>query len=167
MIPHRLGIVVKTANETFKLMMNLFILQLFVIHIAYKSWKMCDIYSSTLSDKEKVDFGYKIIKFIENDDDSECQLWTGLTFRNGYGKFATRFRGRDYRLLAHRVCFFIYNGFSVLSPSLHVSHLCHRKICVNFEHLSLEPASINNSRKTCLDKQQCTGHDSYAKCIFH
>ena len=65
MIPHRLWIVVKTANETFKLMMNLFILQLFVIHIAYKSWKMCDIYSSTLSDKEKEDFGYKIIKFMK------------------------------------------------------------------------------------------------------
>ena len=127
---------------------------------------MCDIYSKTFSDKEKVDFRYKTMKFIENESGTTCKIWTGQKFRNGYGVFAIRFRGRDYRLLAHRVMYFISNDFLALPAGPHVSHLCHNKVCVNFEHLSLEAANVNNTRKTCLNKRKCTGHDFYASCIF-
>lgn len=46
-----------------------------------------------------------------------------------------------------------------------VSHLCHQKLCINIEHLVLEPRGVNNSRQICNNQQSCTRtHEPF--CIF-
>jgi hypothetical protein len=47
-----------------------------------------------------------------------------------------------------------------------VSHLCHRKWCINPGHLSLEPRGINNQRRQCYNERKCFKHGVYEDCIF-
>lgn len=54
---------------------------------------------------------------------------------------------------------------------LHVSHLCHCSLCVNPDHLSLEPQHLNNSRQRCRDAKVCRRNHlfngkSYPDCLF-
>ena len=49
----------------------------------------------------------------------------------------------------HRVAYMAHSGISDLGEC-DVSHLCHHTLCVCFEHLSLEPRAINNTRKITL-----------------
>jgi len=46
-----------------------------------------------------------------------------------------------------------------------VSHLCHRKQCLNIQHLVLESRAVNNRRQTCYAQGSCTKlHEPF--CIF-
>ncbi|GAA0212632.1 HNH endonuclease [Brevundimonas nasdae] len=56
-----------------------------------------------------------------------CLLWSGPTFRNGYG----RAKGG----LAHRASWVASHG--PIAPGLHVLHRCDTPACVNVGHLSL------------------------------
>ncbi len=50
----------------------------------------------------------------------------------------------------------IPNGYNI-------SHLCHNTMCINKDHLSLEPIAVNNERKKC--KKYCLGHQiGYPLC---
>ena len=49
---------------------------------------------------------------------------------------------------------------------LEISHICHRKNCVNIEHLSQEPHAINMARKTCKQNKKCIGHGVLKDCII-
>lgn len=44
----------------------------------------------------------------------------------------------------------------------HLSCLCHNALCVNVDHIVLEPREIHNQRKTCIASHQCTTHIVYA-----
>lgn len=58
-----------------------------------------------------------------------CHLWTGVPIKTGYGDFAQGKR----KLLAHRVAFFLFNGY--LDVGLQVQHKCDVRNCVNPDHL--------------------------------
>lgn len=45
-----------------------------------------------------------------------------------------------------------------------VSHLCHNSLCINEEHLSVEPHFVNNNRRACTEKNKCISHDPYPQC---
>ena len=49
----------------------------------------------------------------------------------------------------------------------HVSHLCHNKLCIQKDHLNLEPKAVNLSRKMCITGGQCIGHGEYPQCRLH
>ena len=42
----------------------------------------------------------------------------------------------------------------VLTESKDVPHLCHNRCCVQLEHLSYEPHSINNQRLVCKNESE-------------
>ena len=94
-----------------------------------------------------------------------CKLWSG-TQRNGYGILEFRFRGKKIKIPVHRLAYYLHNNCHQLSPDIHVSHLCHDKLCCNVEHLSYEPQRINNKRQTCKSNGECSGHHGFQNCIF-
>jgi hypothetical protein len=94
-----------------------------------------------------------------------CHMWKGRIHTNGYGTLRVTIRGSRYRVTAHRLMYYLFNC-SPLDPDMHVSHLCHHKLCINLSHLSLEPGRINNKRRKCVTKHICQGHAGYARCIL-
>lgn len=95
-----------------------------------------------------------------------CHEWTGPVNKDGYGLYGPCFRGKQVKLTVHRFNFYIHN-IDIFTPDMHVSHLCHNKLCTRLSHLSLEPQSINNRRKTCALEGQCVGHgNSFPRCLF-
>ena len=85
---------------------------------------------------------------------------------NEYAKVRVYLRGKSYSVLRHRLCYFVDNRFEPLPTDLHVSHLCHIKNCCRNDHLSLESASVNNSRKQCAKNHTCSGHPGHPNCVF-
>lgn len=87
--------------------------------------------------------------------------------RDEYAKVRIFLRGHSYAVHRAKVCYFVDNDFQPLPPNMQLSHLCHVKNCCRQEHLTLEPASINNSRKQCQAAQKCLGHpDGFKDCVF-
>lgn len=90
-----------------------------------------------LNEKQIKNFSSKI-----NKTDS-CHIWTGATNRGkeGYGDF--RIFGQIFR--AHRVAFFIANGF--IDNELEIDHTCVEPSCVNEKHLEQVTGAENLRRK--------------------
>ena len=97
---------------------------------------------------------------------NECVVWTGSTDIYGYGVYRVSVDGKRLKLLVHRLSYFIVKSPVPLCSDIHVSHLCHNKLCVNVAHLSYENASINNARKVYHLNGECTGHRGFQDCIF-
>jgi hypothetical protein len=71
-------------------------------------------------------------RFWEKVDKSgDCWLWTGATYRNGYGNIWDYDRGR--KVLAHRVAYELANG--EIPEGLLVCHICDVRLCVTPAHL--------------------------------
>jgi len=114
-----------------------------------------------------------------------CHLWTGAKDRDGYGRIKVTWSLPDgstvskteraprivYMLKIHvyTKCDFpqsteLPDGTTV---PLEVSHLCHQRLCVNADHLSLEPRSVNLERMHCKGQQLChLCHEGYPKCLL-
>lgn len=77
------------------------------------------------------------------DTSSDCWLWTGSTFKNGYGKFRTPsvsgVRGRN--VSAHRYSAMLH--FGMFDQRLQVLHRCDNPGCVRPDHLFLGDRSLN------------------------
>lgn len=121
------------------------------------------VFSSILTDSE-IERCEKIIQ-RHSHSSAHCRLWTGTKDKDGYGVIRFQFRGKRVKVRVHRLSFYIHSSFS--DVRLHnVSHLCHKRNCIRYEHLSLEPISINNKRKNCVLNGECTGHYGYKSCIL-
>lgn len=121
-----------------------------------------------------------ISKIDQNVQNSKgCQMWStnfavnqrerGLTRGPKYGRLKVKWPdGRKKIYLAHRFMYMLHHGIEHIPPELHVSHRCHNSLCINPEHLSLEPPFINNSRQICknLTPSACQKHGVYPECIF-
>jgi uncharacterized protein YutD len=141
-----------TKNNIFSSLHN-FILQ----------YNMTNFYTTKLTDKEIC----KINKYIKTKITvGNCHIWNGQQLK-GYGIFEFRFRKHKIKLRVHRLQMYIHNGCRAIDTVQHVSHLCHNKLCVRIEHLSLETAQINNNRQICKNNGECTGHYGLARCILH
>lgn len=96
-----------------------------------------------------------------------CLVWQRGLDNDGYGRLRYKHRkGHKLSLRAHRVMYYIKTDCRPLSPLEHISHRCHNKKCVKFEHLSRELAEINMKRNACRKRGKCGGHGPYKKCLF-
>lgn len=99
----------------------------------------------------------------------ECLLWTGYTRARGgvlYGQINVKINNKWTCMHAHRLS--VICSDQILVPAnLDVSHLCHNGLCINRAHLVLEPHSVNNARKTCINTGECKGHLQYPGCMLH
>lgn len=49
----------------------------------------------------------------------------------------------------------------------HVSHLCHQPLCIQEDHLILEPGHVNKGRQHCSPMDGCCkDHAGYPDCLF-
>ena len=109
------------------------------------------------------------------DNSKGCHFWDKSLYchqvKGGpkYGRLKiTMPNGRQRLFLAHRLMYMVQNNVAEISPNLHVSHRCHESLCINSEHLSLEPPCINSERDTCKHKvpPSCNHHSGYQDCIL-
>lgn len=124
---------------------------------------MAHIYEITLTDREISHF--KDIFTQKTHFTPFCHIWRGAVNKDGYGIYRPSLRGKQLKVTVHRFIYYIHN-MDRFDKQLHISHLCHNKQCVNISHLSMEPQSVNNSRKTCVAEGQCTGHGTHGGCLF-
>lgn len=125
--------------------------------------KISHFFTSELSENEIENFLLKLK--CTNIQNEHCLLWSGAQ-RNSYGILENRFRGNKIKIPVHRLAYFLKHNCEPLSPEMHVSHLCHNKLCINVEHLSLEPQAINNSRQICKNEGECYGHHGFQNCLI-
>ena len=98
------------------------------------------------------DRGHLVIDGIEKDE---------------YAKVRIFLRGQSYSVNRAKVCYFVDNDFQPLPKNMQVSHLCHVKNCCHPDHITMETASTNNSRKKCVEANMCLGHSDRDKdCVF-
>lgn len=119
-----------------------------------------------------LEYKKKIEKKIQHDPASTCVIWTGSLKSPPYGGINVswfpnipRDEFTPTKFYVHRVAYRIHHGVLDLGD-LSVSHLCHRCLCVNPVHLTLEPTSVNNKRKVCQRLGHCTHHLDRPDCIF-
>jgi len=97
-----------------------------------------------------------------------CWIWAaGMDADRRYGKLWVT--GRTVG--AHRASYMAFNHR--IDLPLDVSHVCHRKKCVNPGHLSHEEHNVNIEREACKRNGQCTdnhrspdGKVAYKICTF-
>ncbi len=104
-----------------------------------------------------------------------CIMWTSDPDRHGYGrKQVTWPNGSKKRERAHRVSYFLHHKLlSSQVPNIDrhgnqidVSHRCHKKLCINPQHLTLESHSNNMLRNACAKADVCTNEHAPPSCIF-
>lgn len=99
-----------------------------------------------------------------------CQLWTGTRKRSKYGFYGViriYILGNYKTVTVHRISYSINMNVYPLPQDLDVSHLCHNPLCINIDHLSLEPHYINNNRQCCIRANRCLGHGEYSNCLLN
>ena len=65
-----------------------------------------------------------------------CWLWRGSLDWKGYGRFVVNRFKKKYSSPAHRISYYLVNGFEV-PATMSVDHLCMVKGCVNPKHLDV------------------------------
>ena len=79
----------------------------------------------------------------------DCWLWTGTTYRGGYGHFRRKIEGRWVMYKAHRYAI-EYFGKKYIPEGMFVCHSCDNPSCVNPDHLFLGSAKENT--QDCIKK---------------
>jgi hypothetical protein len=104
--------------------------------------------------------------YLRCHDEGECKIWQGKSIDgSGYPVISVKYNEGEpsKTTIVHRLVYMIESGESLDTPNYHVSHLCHRKRCMSFQHLSYEPAATNLQRKTCVTEGKCFGHNPFRK----
>lgn len=112
-------------------------------------------------------------KVFENSTVSQenglCRIWTGsLTKNRKYGliSFKDPVDLKWKKKHAHRLAVVVFLKDLNLKSDADCSHLCHNSLCVNTDHISVEPHYINNNRQYCLNSGVCHGHLGFRECML-
>ena len=101
-----------------------------------------------------------------------CKIWSGTvdTKTNGlaYGIVYLRppHERKKKKYYTHRLAVNVKFNNIHIPKQFEVSHLCHRSLCIEMSHLSVEPHHINNNRIHCKTLNKCTGHAPFADCLL-
>ena len=115
----------------------------------------------------------RITRQTRHIEKSDCLMWTGCKKTSKhclYGIMNVKLprKHKFSTIHTHRLRYMISIRSTNLPRNYDVSHLCHRSLCVNINHLSLEPHHVNNSRQRCPNTypRRCLGHTGYPNCII-
>ena len=103
--------------------------------------------------------------------DGACKIWRGTVDYKanglGYGIVYLRpaHERKKKKFYTHRLAVNIKFNCLNIPKSHEVSHLCHKSLCIEMSHLSVEPHHINNNRIHCKTFNKCTGHAPFADCL--
>lgn len=108
----------------------------------------------------KVDIGDRLISRIRRN--GTCWEYAGKLNQTGYG--AVRFGGRT--ISTHRMAFALAGG--VLTPGMHLDHVCRNRACFRPSHLELVTPGENvrrqpriANRTTCINGHELRGTNGY------
>lgn len=111
-------------------------------------------------------------KTVETGNGKGCIEWIGCRKgKSGYGIQVVKWPGGEVkREAAHRLAYMIrhrvtrYDMPSVdeNNNKLECSHICHTTLCINAQHIVLEPHTINQDRIHCKNQELCSkNHKPY------
>lgn len=106
------------------------------------------------------------------DNFHRCILWDGSKVTKngvdyGYKYVKLPYRQLKSRQYTHRLAYMLkYRNYD-LPRQFDVSHLCHNSLCINPDHLTLEPHNVNNNRIHCVNENKCFGHQPYKDCLLN
>ena len=109
--------------------------------IPIRSKGLCNTHYDNMRGVYKPRRSFSIRFWSKVDKTESCWLWTGSQQSTGYG--TVRFNGKTE--LAHRVAWVLRYG--ELDPFIKLVQLCHNRLCVNHDHLTILNAS-NDFRLT-------------------
>jgi hypothetical protein len=68
----------------------------------------------------------------------------------------------------HRFAYMLHMQCFDLFSEMQVSHRCHNRWCINTDHLSYEPTSVNKDRHICrgIFPTRCKSHAPYKDCLL-
>lgn len=108
-----------------------------------------------------------------------CVLWTGAQDRDHYGVCRVTWPGTGQKKVVRvaRLAYMCKIGRLELPRQMalgdggrpvtvEVSHLCHQRLCIKPEHLTLEAKSVNLERKHCVSQRVCMGHAGQPNCLL-
>jgi hypothetical protein len=98
-----------------------------------------------------------------------CLIWQGSTDKDGYGRISLQHIGKPSPTSerVHRAAFLVFKGQNIPPGDFEISHLCHNKLCISADHLTLESGSVNRERSQhCVQKGKCEHHQNAPDCIF-
>lgn len=115
--------------------------------------------------KSKFDSIYNTLQIPDNKE--ECIIWGSITKYARISYFSISLKKRSYFYCHNLIYFFTFGKYLKKEGkiSYEISHLCHKKGCVNLNHLTRESKSVNENRKKCSKKGYCTNNHK-PKCIF-
>ena len=97
--------------------------------------------------------------------DSECKNWSKRSLKNGYPQMkitvpiAYKFGNPNRPFNPACILYSISNNFKLYKQSnIRLSHLCHNKLCLNINYLTMEELSTNIQRNRCYGNRVCSGH---------
>lgn len=98
-----------------------------------------------------------------------CIYWKGGVGTDGYGILRVGWPVEGSRVeKVHRVALMVEMRLTrsqFPGAGLEVSHLCHKKLCINPMHLTIEPHATNQERIHCVLQGWCCGAHQPA-CMF-
>ena len=130
---------------------------------------------SKCSEEEIDSLKDKIHRNSVQNNANDCLEWTRSCGKSGYPQmrlgqaFYERFNNIPYNP-AHLL--YTIQHKITLDKGYEISHLCHNKRCVNYEHLSYEPKAVNAARNQCCHSRVCITHQYhdwgivYPNCVF-
>ena len=110
--------------------------------------------------KKKTKTWGKTRKIRKTSDFGPCEV-----YRRNYtidNPFLKKKRFEPKKLRHYQVHFIIERGYLPCDKVL--SHLCHRDLCINIDHIWCEDASVNSRRNGCKKKFENTAKRNLNKC---
>ena len=123
------------------------------------------LYQLPLTRREILKFN-QIFESSSNMKATGCKEWTRTLTHDGYPIFRTTYRGHRMWVKAQRLAYYVAHNCSPIESGMHISHLCHNKICINPVHLHKETQTLNNNRNVCKREGVCRGHYGHPMCIL-
>ena len=123
------------------------------------------VFETSLTESEKTSMRQRVRSGCQLSDHGHLVI-NGIE-KDEYSKVRIYLRGQSYSVNRAKVCYYVDNDFQSLPSNMQLSHLCHVKSCVHPDHITMESASTNNSRKKCFEAKMCLGHpDDVKDCVL-